>query len=162
METKRFSLSLGAGLISLVLCGCGARAIPLVNITDNGHQWVWPFFVQNDQPTVLAFWNTNEMECLRNIPALQALDARAGSVELVTVVTGRDRLEIDQWLRSKRMRYPVLLDLEENLSRRLRVRLYPTFIFLDRKGKEIGREEDIRLVKKWFDSPRWLKKAGAM
>ena len=39
---------------------------------------------------------------------------------------------------------------------------YPTFIFLDKKGKEIGREEDIRLVRKWFDSPRWLKKAGAM
>ena len=162
VETGRLALSLGMGVLLLVICGCGARAIPLANITDKGHQWVWPFFVQNEQPTVLAFWNTDEMACLRNVPALQALDARGGSVELVTVVTGRDRLEIDQWLRSKRIRYPVLLDLEEKLSQKLRVHRYPTFLFLDTKGKEIGREEDIRLVKKWFDSPRWLKKAGGL
>ena len=149
METKRFSLSLAAAGLSLVLCGCGVYPIPLVNITDKGQQWVWPVFAQSEQPTVLAFWNTDEMACLRNVPALQALDARGGTVDLVTVVTGLNR-------------YPVLLDLEERLARRLRVNRYPTFIFLDKKGKEIGREEDIRLVRKWFDSPRWLKKAGAM
>lgn len=162
METKRFSLSLAAAGLSLVLCGCGVYPIPLVNITDKGQQWVWPVFAQSEQPTVLAFWNTDEMACLRNVPALQALDARGGTVDLVTVVTGLNRLEIDQWIRSKPIRYPVLLDLEERLARRLRVNRYPTFIFLDKKGKEIGREEDIRLVRKWFDSPRWLKKAGAM
>jgi hypothetical protein len=145
----------------VVLGGCATGGIPLVDLTDNGRQWVWPYFVDG-QPTVLAFWTTDEMECYRNVPALQGLDARGGSVQLVTVVTGRDRLEINKWIREKRIRYPVLLDLEQRLSSRLGVDNYPTFVFLDPMGKEIERQNDIRLVQKWFDRPRWLERVGAI
>src|SRR5262245_32708975 len=136
--------------------GCATRSIDLVNITEKGtnNRWVYPYFLY-DQPTALAFWNTNEMECYRNVPSLQALDARGGSVQLVTVVTGRDRLEIDKWIREKRIRYPVLIDLEGDLASQLGVDRYPTFVFFDPKGKEVERQEDIRLVRKWFDDPRW-------
>ena len=138
-----------------VLCGCASRAIPLVNLTDNGHQWVWPYFIDG-QPTVLAFWNTNEMECSRNVPALQGLDALPSSAQLVTVVTGRDRLEMSKWIREKRIRYPVLLDLGEGLASKLRAERSPVFICFDPEGKEIGRVEDIRLVRKWFNDDRWV------
>jgi len=168
MNRRRHLLPIFRSVLVAAFCGCAAlsgcavsRAIPLVNLTDAGHQWVWPFFAQNQQPTVVAFWTTDEMECYRNVPALQALDAREGSVQLVSVVTGRDRLEIDRWIREKAIRYPVLLDLEEHLARALKVRHYPTFIYLDLEGKEVDRVEDIRLVRKWFDSPRWLERSGA-
>ncbi|MGQ9589824.1 MAG: TlpA family protein disulfide reductase [Planctomycetota bacterium] len=145
---------------ALLVSGCAAQPVPLVNITGRGEQWVWPFFIDG-RPTVIAFWNTDEMQCLRDVPALKAFDARESSVELVTVVTGRDRYEIDQWLRRHRIRYTVLLDLEEKLARQLGVRSYPTFVYFDSNGKEIARVEDIRLVHNWFDNPRWLERAGA-
>jgi hypothetical protein len=148
-------------ILAALLSGCASRSIPLVNLTDAGHQWVWPHFLDG-QPTVLCFWNTNEMECYRNVPALQGLNARDTSVQLVTVVTGRDRLEIAKWIREKRIRYPVLLDLDEELAGQLAVSRFPTFIFFDTQGREIERLDDIRLVKKWFDSDRWLEKAGAV
>lgn len=137
-------------ILGAVLQGCASRTIPLVNVTDQGRQWVWPYFLDG-QPTVLAFWSTNEMECLRNVPALQGLDARGGSVQLVTVVTGRDRLEISRWIREKKIRYPVLLDLDERLALHLGVDQVPSFLFFGPDGKELDRRSDIRLVRKWFD-----------
>ncbi len=149
-----------AVVVWAALFGCAARPVSLVNITRDGDQWVWPFFLEG-RPTVLAFWTTDEMQCMRDIPALKALDARESSVELVTVVTGRDRYEIDKWLRGQRIRYNVLLDLDERLARQLGIRDYPTFVYFDANGREIDRVTDIRLVHRWFDSPRWLERAGA-
>lgn len=159
MRNERASLWVAAAAMA-ALFGCSAQPVALVNLTRNGDQWVWPFFVEG-RPTVLAFWTTDEMQCLRDIPALKALDARETSVELVTVVTGRDRYEIEKWLRGHKIRYSVLLDLEEKLARQLRVQSYPTFVYLDARGREIDRVTDIRLVPRWFDSPRWLERAGA-
>lgn len=138
--------------------GCAHRSVALVNITDRGHQWVWPYFIDN-QPTALVFWNTNEMECWRNIPGLQGLDARGTSVQLVSVVTGRDRLEISNWLREKRITYPVLLDLESKLADQLGVTTFPTFILYGVDGKELDRETDIRLVKTWFENDDKYRRA---
>ena len=50
-----------AALLLLAAPGCAMRTIPLVNITGSGeHPWVWPYFMDG-QPTVLAFWSTEEM-----------------------------------------------------------------------------------------------------
>ena len=152
-------LLLGASMVSA--WGCATKPLPLVNITGQGEQWVWPFFMDS-KPTVLAFWNTDEMQCLRDVPALTALDSREGSVQLTTIVTGGDRLEIDKWIRREGIRYTVLLDEREDLAGQLAVYYYPTFIYFDTDGKEIARETDIRLVRKWFDFPRWLERSGVI
>lgn len=145
---RRLLLPLGAVALSF---GCASRSIPLVNLTDGDRQWVWPHFIDG-QPTALVFWNTNEMECYRNVPALQGLNARTGSVQLVSVVTGRDRLEIQKWIREKRIRYPVLLDLDGKLAGHLGVDQSPTFVLFGPDGRELDREQDIRLVKTWFSN----------
>lgn len=157
---RRISAGLIVAAFWISSQGCAGRPVPLVNLTGSGEQWVWPYFLEG-KPTVLAFWNTDTMECLRNVPALSALDAREGSVELVTVVTGRDRLEIDTWIRRDRIRYVVLLDQGESLARQLGVEDYPTFIYLDTRGKEVDRVTDIRLVSRWY-YPRWLERSGAI
>jgi hypothetical protein len=144
--------------------GCAERAIVLTSLAGDspGAQWVWPYFVQEGQPVVIAFWTTDEMQCLRDVPALKALEARGSSVQLVTVVVGRDRMEIDKWLREERLPYVVLLDLEEKLAGRLRVEGYPAYIFFDMDGKEVARAGDVRLARNWFDRERWLERAGAV
>jgi hypothetical protein len=143
---------LGACLVA----GCGGRAVPVYNLTEKGQQrqWVWPYFLY-EQPTVVAFWSTDEMDCYRNLPALGALDALPSSVQLVTVATGRDRLEIDRWIREKRIRYPVLLDLDQAIAHQAGVSSAPTFVYYDPLGQELERGQDIRVVRKWFDDPRW-------
>jgi len=157
--SRRGLVALVAFSLALVGHGCAGKAIPLTSVT--GDQWVWPYFIDG-KPTVLAFWSTNEMQCLRDVPALATLDARQGSVQLVTVVTGRDRMEVYKWIREKRIRYEVLLDLEEELSGRLGVHSYPTYLLISSEGKEVSRVEDIRTVNNWFDRERWWEKAGAV
>ena len=102
------------------------------------------------------------MQCLRDVPALKALDARQGGVQLVTVVTGRDRMEIGKWLRRERISYPVLLDLEGELSGHLGVVEHPTYVYFDTRGKEVDRVGDVRLAHNWFDKHRWLARSGAL
>lgn len=156
----------GLGVLLLLgapLCGCASRSIALTNLTEKGgnSQWVWPYFLDG-QPAVLAFWSTNEMQCLRDVPSLKTLDRMdQHSVQLITVVTGRDRLEIDRWIRNERIGYVVLNDPQEKLAARLGVERYPTYIYFDTRGKEVERREDVRLVKRWFDHPRWLERSGA-
>jgi hypothetical protein len=142
------------------LSGCAGDPAVLRTLTgpSRGDPWVWPQSLDG-RPTVLAFWNTDVMQCLRDVPALKTLDSREGSVELVTVATGRDRAEIEKWIRDGGLGYLVLLDLEEDLARRLGVEDYPTYVFLDVNGKEVARSTDVRLARNWFDRERWQKAA---
>jgi hypothetical protein len=94
------------------------------------------------------------MQCLRDVPGLKALDAREGSVQLITVACGRDRLEVDKWLRDQRIRYLVLLDLEQDLAAHEDVDAYPTYILFDERGKEVDRTGDIKNVADWFKGER--------
>lgn len=149
------------GLGVAALAGCAQTAVPLENLTGQGQKWVWPFFLDG-KPTVLAFWTTNEVQCLRDIPALKALEARDVPVQLITAVTGRDALEVEKWVRRERIRYPVLLDLDERLARKLGVWRYPTFLYFDSEGQEIGRAESVVGIRDWFDDASWLKRAGAV
>ena len=164
MERWRSTAAVGVVFVAFA-CGCAGPSLALYSVSldprESGRQWVWPQFLEA-KPTVLAFWSTNEMQCLRDVPALKTLERRSGSVQLVSVVTGRDRLEIEKWLYREKIDYVVLLDLEEKLAARLGIHAYPTFVFYDTAGAEIARQGDIRLVHNWFDRPRWLEKSGAV
>ena len=157
MTTIRAAVSI---TVLAALWGCAGSPVSLRTLTgtSRGDLWVWPQSLDG-KPTVLAFWNTDEMQCLRDIPALKTLDAREGSMELVTVATGRDRAEIDRWVRDARIGYLVLLDLEEDLAGKLGVESYPTYVLVNVKGEEIARETDVRLARNWFDRERWRKLA---
>jgi AhpC/TSA family len=156
----RFRYGWLAGALVCGVLGCSSRSVVLRNATGEapGSPWVWPYFLDG-QPCVLAFWSTNEMQCLRDVPALKALDAREGSVQLITVACGRDRLEVDKWLRDQRIRYLVLLDLEGELANLNDVDSYPSYVLFDDQGKEVARTGDIRKVAGWFKGDRWQELA---
>jgi hypothetical protein len=147
-----------AGLAAAAVSGCQySGAIPLED--RGGNQWVWPYFAER-QPTVLAFWNCEEMRCIEDMPALNALHHRRSGVQLVTVCTGPERMRAEMWLRKQQAEFTVVLDPEEKLARRLGVEHYPTYILLNREGKEVSRYLDIRTVHNWFDQERWMRKAS--
>ena len=163
IERLRPSLRLAA--VCLLMGGCASSPLVLYSISlepvEAGRQHVWPYFLEG-HPTVVAFWNTDVAKCLRDIPALKTLNRRRSGVELVTVVTGLDRLDIEKWMYRERIDYLVLLDLEERLAKRLDVDTYPTFIYLDANGEEIGRRSDVATIAPWFDHEGWLERSGVL
>ena len=162
---RRFHLWIGVLVASLWLIGgCASRPHVLYSLSPDekvaGAQWVWPYFLEG-KPTVLAFWNTDVAQCLREMPAMKTLQRRGGDVEFVTIVTGYDPLDIDKWMHREKLDYVILADLEEKFAMQLGVDSYPTFIYFDADGKEIARRNDIRTVANWFDKSRWLQRSGA-
>ena len=145
--------------MTLVTVGCQSPLV-LYDARD-GRQWVWPYFVEG-YPTVLAFWSTDEIQCLEDIPALNTLNGLDSPVQLISIGTGPDRQRIDDWVRGyyrHSMDYIALIDQEERLARKFWIHTYPTYIFLDVEREEIGRETDLRLVHKWFKRRGWLERA---
>lgn len=151
-------------VLAASLQGCASRAIVLYSVsadpTESGRQWVWPYFLEA-KPTVVAFWNTDNMQCLRDVAALRTLQARDSGVELVTVVTGINHYEVEKWLQKESIHYVVLTDFSRQLAARLEAHGEPLFIYFDAAGEEISRSYDVRTVHNWFDRPRWLEESGA-
>lgn len=145
--------------------GCSVSPLVLYSASrdsaEAGRQHVWPYFLES-KPTVVAFWTTDVAQCLREIPALKTLHQRDSGVQLVTIVTGLDRMDIEKWIYRERIDYVVLYDLEEQLARRLDVESYPTFIYFDIEGEEIARETSVASVAAWFDSEEWLERSGVL
>jgi len=111
--------------------------------TNEGRQWLWPHFLDG-KPTVLAFWSTEEMQCLRDIPALNTLARRDDGLHLVSIGTGPDRLRIDEWVRGRfgdRPEYTVLVDQAGRLAETLDVEDFPTYVLFNNFGEEIDRRE---------------------
>ena len=138
-------LLVGAGLFA---SGCRSSGIALED--TRGRQWVWPYFAYR-QPTVLAFWDCDNIESIEAMPALNTLSRRDTGVQLVTVCTEPNRGRADSWLRKQRAEFVVLLDPREELARKLGVSSYPTYVYCDIEGNEIGRYLNIRSAWKFFD-----------
>ena len=153
-EVKR--LLLVSAVVLVATTGCKTEGVILYDL--EGSQWVFPYFTY-DQPTVLAFWNTDEAQCLKDFPALNSLSHRDGSVQLITVCTSEDRRLIEKWLDYERCSFDVVLDPGRKLARRLKVTSYPTYIYFDMNGKEIGRYLNVATIHNWFDKKRWIDRA---
>ena len=149
------------GLLALLssLVGCGSvEAIPLAD--TRGQQWVWPYFVGR-QPTVVAFWDCDNIESIEAMPALNTLHDRDSGVQLVTVCVEPDRQRADRWLRKQRASFVVVLDPNEKLAKRLAVTSYPTYIYFNTRGEEVQRYLNIQSAWKFFDLPRFLDQGWA-
>ena len=145
----------------LVVCAAGCKASPAIPLEDTrGDQWVWPYFAQR-QPTVLAFWDCDNVESIEALPALNTLNRRESGVQLVTVCVERDRARANRWLLKQRASFVVVLDPEERLSRRLGITAYPTFVYYNTRGEEVQRYLNIQSAWKFFDLPRFLDKGWA-
>ncbi len=153
---------MGLVLAAVGVLGCHGRPLILYDAAE-GRQWAWPYFL-DEKPTVLAFWSTDEIECIDAIPALNTLNRMDSSVELVSVVVGDDRARIDSTLRGQ-YRYPVefvaLVDQEGRLARKCGVRWYPTYILYDVNGNEVTRSHEVATINNWFTRSRWLARTGA-
>ena len=154
---RQFSSKFVVGVVlSLIAIGCQQ---PKVFRTISGGKEIYPD-VLSDRPTILAFLSANDRRCDKEIPSLWALTKRPMTpVQILGVLVYDDFSFVDEIATRGHVSFVILLDPDRDLAEKFRIPHYPTYVYLDWKGDEIDRQDDIRLVPKWMDSDRWLKKA---
>lgn len=112
-----------------------------------------PFFENGETQKTLAdyrgkgivvnFWATWCGPCVREMPALDRLQAKGGELGLVVLAMSEDRkgAEVVEPFYSKHAieHLKVLIDRRGALSRKMNVRGLPTTVLIDAKGMERGR-----------------------
>ena len=91
------------------------------------------------QVVVINYWATWCPPCVREIPRLLRISEQyrdQGVVVLGVNTTWQDdRAKVEQFVREKAMRYPVLLESTSDVAEQYRVRLMPTTFIIDRSGR---------------------------
>ena len=114
-----------------------------------------PFWDANGKPQTLGnyrgkyvllnFWALWCAPCVREMPALDRLDAELGGAdfEVVTITTGRNRPEaVDKFFAEKALDHlPKLYDPKMKFAAQIGVRGLPVTILIDPDGNEVARAQ---------------------
>lgn len=134
----------GAAALLLIVLGqaglalrAAAEAQPLPRLalqTLDGAAYAFP--PPPGRPQVINLWASWCGPCRREMPAFARVQAQRPDVEFVYLNIGERRGEIDAFLRSLRQPLaPVVLDVDAQLADMLRLRGYPTTLFVDATGR---------------------------
>ncbi len=87
------------------------------------------------KPVLLVFWTTSCPYCIKEIPDLNNIFVnRADDLELLSInITEPERM-VKRLVKSRGVKYPVLLDLQGKTARSYQVRGVTTIIVIDMKG----------------------------
>lgn len=143
--------------VLLVPVGCRQTGGIVLYDVNKGDQWVWPYFAST-QPTVLAFWNTEELRCIEDLSGINTLDKMGVLHLVVSVCVSDDEVRIRKYCSQQGVEFPVLPDPEGRLARRLGVSAYPTYILFDKNGKEVERSTTIRTIDRWFEDEEYIRR----
>jgi len=104
------------------------------------------------QVVLVNFWATWCIPCRAEMPAIQqAYNARKGQGFTVLAVNlNESRQDIQTYVDTLNVSFPVLLDAGDSISTLYRVRGYPTSLFIDRSGtvaiENVGMMTDTQLA----------------
>ena len=94
------------------------------------------------KPVLLFFWATWCPECEEAIPSINALHAGnlGGKVQILGVDYRESREKVSAAVKSRHVRYPVLLDGSGKVALAYGVAGIPTYILVSREGKIVFRD----------------------
>ena len=86
---------------------------------------------------LVNFWATWCPPCIAEMPSLQALQDSLGSENffVVGIATQDEKKDVEEFLKSSKISFPILLDFYGELSRKFEVAGYPETFLLDRDGR---------------------------
>lgn len=109
---------------------------------------------------VLDFWATWCKPCVKSIPKISEL-AKEYSSQGVSFIginadSPRNLAKVRPFVKTHRIKYPVLLDTDQELMNELMINAYPTFLILNKEGKILFTHRgfsngDEKLLKKELD-----------
>ena len=94
------------------------------------------------EPVLLVFWATWCPECRAAIPEINAFTTGplAGKLQVLGLDFRESREKVAQAVKSRGIRYPVLLDLRGQVAKAYEIVGIPTYVLIDRRGNVVYRE----------------------
>ena len=93
---------------------------------------------------LLDFWATWCKPCVKAMPKLQKIYDKYKDQGLTVVGVNEDgprgQAKVKPFLRSKKLTFPIALDLDSSVAKRMRVTAYPTTLLVDRDGMIVYRQ----------------------
>ncbi|HZD54837.1 MAG TPA: TlpA disulfide reductase family protein, partial [Candidatus Aquicultoraceae bacterium] len=92
------------------------------------------------KPVLLAFWATWCPQCRESIPVLNRMHADPSASEDVQILALdflESRRKVSAFIESRKVKYPVLLDGDGEVTRSFGVVGIPTYILIDRNGRVV-------------------------
>lgn len=117
----------------------------------------WTLKALKGQVVLVNFWATWCPPCCAELPDLKALAARHAGDLVVLGITSEEAAEVKPFVSKEGIRYPVLLDPGEKVSKEFGVVGIPRTLIYDRAGKLVAQAADMR-TRKQLDG--LLAKAG--
>lgn len=134
---KKITLLIFSVFISL----SGWAQFPDIEAKDIDQNWVSLKDFKGEKLTVIDFWATWCKPCVAAIPKLNSIygDFSEKGVGFIGVnVDGpRNLSKVKPFATSMNIKYPMVLDPDQDLVNRFNVTVFPTLIVLNEKGKEV-------------------------
>ena len=103
-----------------------------------------PFNARIKRPTLISFWATWCVPCLRELPTVGKFKAMADQAGLDVLTVSEDKEgagPAQKLLAEKGLSLPLLVDADGSVAKALRVRGLPTTLIINAKGEEVARLE---------------------
>src|SRR5210317_611733 len=131
--------------------------LPDVEVKNIDQNWISLSELNGEIITVIDFWATWCKPCVTAIPKLNLIynEFSGQGVQFIGVnVDGpRNQSKVKPFARSLNIKYPIILDPDQDLVNEFNVTAFPTLIVLNKKGEEIFTHEgfnpgDEKLIQK--------------
>lgn len=115
--------------------------LPEIEVKDMDQNWISLSELSGEKLTVIDFWATWCKPCVTGIPKLNSIykDLSEQGVSFVGVnIDGpRNQSKVKPFANSLNIKYPIVLDPNQELVNDFNVTAFPTLIVLNEKGKEV-------------------------
>ena len=93
--------------------------------------------LQGKKLVMINFWATWCGPCRVEMPSFEKLygEEKNNGFTILAIAEDKDRAKVEQYLESKPVSFPVLLDPDNTLAKQLKIESYPTTVLVDGSGK---------------------------
>ena len=138
MKSTFQSLALSAS-ITLFAASANAAAVPDFNLRNLQGERVNLKTLLAKGPVLLDFWATYCKPCIKAMPKLQKIHEKYGKSGLtvlgVNVDGPRGQNRVKPFLRARRVNFPIALDSDSAVMRRMQVNVLPTTLLITPDGE---------------------------
>ena len=119
--------------------------LPDIEIKDIDQNRISLYELRGEKFTVLDFWATWCKPCVTAIPKINSIHKEFSIQGIgfigVNVDGPRNLSKVKPFATSMNIKYPVVLDPDQDLVNRFNVTVFPSLIVIDEKGKEVFAHE---------------------